>query len=64
MPENLDKNKDITSHISTVLKRSFYCTIAPKQFKEYYKSEIIHHIQTKDLQQMIVSYTGKVTFNG
>ena len=58
VPEYIEKCKEFTNHISSVLKRSFFATIPDKQFKEYFRSQLINHINTKDVKRLIVSYTG------
>ena len=49
VPEYIEKCKDFTNHISSVLKRSFFATIADTKFKEYFRSQLINHINTKDV---------------
>ena len=59
IPEYMEKNKEITNHISSVLKRSFFLSIPDKKFREYFRAQLIHHINTKDIKRLIISYTGK-----
>ena len=60
LPDNLDKLKDITTHISGVLKRPVYADIPEKLFRAWYSKQLVEHIHSKDLNKVIVSYTGDV----
>lgn len=59
VPEYMEKSKEITNHISSVLKRSFFLSIPDKKFREYFRAQLINHINTKDVKRLIISYTGK-----
>ena len=59
LPDNLDKLKEITTHISGVLKRPVYADLPEKQFKEYFKAQLVEHIRSRDINKVIISYTGK-----
>ena len=58
VPDYMDKGKEITNHISSVIKRSLFSTIPDKKFKEYFRTQLMNHIKTKDVKRLIVSYTG------
>jgi hypothetical protein len=60
LPDNLDKLKEITTYISGVLKRPVYADLPEKQFKEYYKKQLVDHIHSRDDNKVIVSYTGRL----
>jgi hypothetical protein len=60
LPDNLDKLKEITTYISGVLKRPVYADLPEKQFKEYYKKQLVDHIHSRDVNKVIVSYTGRL----
>ena len=62
VPEYIERSKEVTNHISTVLKRSFFSTIPDKKFKDYFRTQLINHINTKDVKRLIVSYTGIVLY--
>ena len=59
LPDNLDRLREITNYISGVLKRPVYADLPEKQFREYYKRQLVEHISSKDTNKVIVSYTGK-----
>ena len=58
VPDYMEKGKEITSYISSIIKRSLFSTIPNKKFKDYFKAQLIHHIDTRDVKRLIVSYTG------
>ena len=58
LPDNLDKLKEISTYISGVLKRPVYADLPEKKFKEYYKKQLVEHINCKDVNKVIISYTG------
>ena len=58
VPDYMEKGKEITSYISSIIKRSLFSTIPNNKFKEYFKAQLITHIATKDVKRLIVSYTG------
>ena len=60
LPDNLDKLKEITTYISGVLKRPVYADLPEKQFKQYYKKQLVDHIHSRDINKVIVSYTGRL----
>ena len=59
LPESLDKLKEITTYISGVLKRPVYADLPEKQFRSYYKKLLVDHIKTRDVNKVIISYTGR-----
>ena len=61
MPEGVDRLKTILTTLSEVLKRGFYSSIPDKKFIDYYQLQIIEHLTTKDINRVIVSYTGVLT---
>ena len=58
LPDNLDRLKEINTYISGVLKRPVYADIPDKQFKAYFQKQLVEHIQGKDINKVIISYTG------
>lgn len=58
LPDNLDKLKEITTYISGVLKRPVYADLPDKLFRVWYSKQLVEHIHSKDLNKVIVSYTG------
>ena len=58
VPDYMEKGKEITTYISSIIKRSLFSTIPNKKFKDYFKAQLIHHIDTRDVKRLIVSYTG------
>lgn len=58
LPDNLDKLRDITTHISGVLKRPVYADLPEKLFRTWYNKHIVEFIQSRDVSKVIVSYTG------
>ena len=58
LPDSLDKLKEITTYISGVLKRPVYADLPEKQFRDYYKKQLVDHITSRDITKVIISYTG------
>ena len=58
LPDNLDKLKDISTHISGVLKRPVYADLPEKMFRTWFKKQLVEHISSRDVTKVIVSYTG------
>ena len=63
VPDYMEKGKEITTYISSIIKRSLFSTIPNKKFKDYFKAQLIHHIDTRDVKRLIVSYTGASFFS-
>ena len=59
LPDTLDQLKEITTYISGVLKRAVFADIPEKLFKLYFKRKLVEHIRDKDINKVIVSYTGR-----
>ena len=57
LPDNL-KLKEITTYISGVLKRPVYADMPKKQFRKCFKQQLLAHIKTRDINKVIISYTG------
>ena len=58
LPDSLDKLKDISTYISGVLKRPVYADLPEKQFRTYFKKQLVDHINSRDTTKVIISYTG------
>ena len=57
LPDNL-KLKEMTTYISGVLKRPVYADMPEKQFRKYFKQQLRDHIKMRDVNKIIISYTG------
>ena len=49
----MEKGKEITSYISSIIKQSLFSTIPNKKFKDNFQAQLIHHIDTKDVKRLI-----------
>ena len=58
LPDNLDKLKDITTYLSGVLKRPVYADLPDKMFRNWFQKQLVEHINSRDINKVIVSYTG------